>query len=270
MIARPALPFLRPKPPRVAILRLQGVIAATGARGALNHAALAPAIERTFRKGKPKAVALAINSPGGSPVQSALIGDHIRRLADELSLPVHAFVEDVAASGGYWLAAAADDIWLDASSITGSIGVISASFGFHAALDKLGVERRVHTAGQDKSMLDPFRPERPEDVERLKSLQAKIHGHFIDHVKARRGDRLADDRDDLFTGEIFVGQDAVAAGLADGLAHLGPKMQELYGDKVRFIGGTPRRPLIQRLIPSLASDALDGLDARAHWARFGL
>ncbi|MEM7642893.1 MAG: S49 family peptidase [Pseudomonadota bacterium] len=270
MIARPALPFLRPKPPRVSILRLQGVIAATGSRGTLAHASLAPAIERTFRKGKPRAVALAINSPGGSPVQSALIGAHIRRLADELELPVHAFVEDVAASGGYWLAAAADHVWVDASSITGSIGVISAGFGFPAALDKLGIERRVHTAGQDKSMLDPFRPERPEDIDRLKRLQAKIHSHFIDHVKVRRGDRLAVDRDDLFTGEIFVGDDAVTAGLADGVAHLTPKMQEIYGEKVRLIGGAPRRPLIQRLMPSVARDAWDALETRAHWARFGL
>ncbi|MEM7487797.1 MAG: S49 family peptidase [Pseudomonadota bacterium] len=270
MIARPALPFLRPKSPRVSVLRLQGIIAATGGRGTLSHAVLAPAIERAFRKGKPAAVALAINSPGGSPVQSALIGAHIRRLADELDRPVHAFVEDVAASGGYWLAAAADEIWLDASSITGSIGVISAGFGFPAALEKLGVERRVHTAGQDKSMLDPFRPERPEDVARLKALQSRIHAHFIDHVKSRRGDRLSAERDDLFTGEIFVGADAVTAGLADGLAHLAPKMRELYGEKVRFIGATPRRPLLQRLIPSVASEAFDALEARAHWARFGL
>jgi serine protease SohB len=265
------LPFLRPKAPRVSVLRLQGVIAATGSRGTLSHAVIGPAIERAFRKGKPAAVALAVNSPGGSPVQSALIGAHIRRLGEELGVPVHAFVEDVAASGGYWLAAAADEVWVDGSSITGSIGVISAGFGFPAALERLGVERRVHTAGQDKSMLDPFRPERPEDIERLKAIQSRIHDHFIDHVKARRGARLAD-RDDLFTGEIFVGADAVAAGLADGLAHLAPKMRELFGEKVRLIGGTPRRPLIQRLVPSVetaAGDLLAAAETRAHWARFG-
>jgi serine protease SohB len=230
---------------------------------------LAPAIDRAFRKGRPVAVALAINSPGGSPVQSSLIGAHIRRLADETETPVHAFVEDVAASGGYWLAAAADDIHLDPSSITGSIGVISAGFGFPDALRKLGVERRVHTAGEDKSMLDPFRPERPADIERLKGIQARIHAQFIDHVRARRGARLAQ-RDDLFTGEIFVGQAAVDAGLADGIGHLLPVMRERYGEKVRCVGGTPRRPLIQRLMPQVAEDALSAIETRVHWARFGL
>jgi serine protease SohB len=263
------LPFLKPKAPRVAVLRLQGVIAATGGRGTLSHAVIAPAIDRAFRKGKPVAVALAVNSPGGSPVQSSLIGDHIRRVADETGVPVHAFVEDVAASGGYWLAAAADDIHVDRSSVTGSIGVISAGFGFPAALEKLGVERRVHTAGQDKSLLDPFRPERPEDVERLKAIQATIHGHFIDHVRARRGNRLAA-RDDLFTGEVFIGHDAVEAGLADGIGHLVPVMRARYGDKVRCVGGAPRRPLIQRLMPQIAGDALSAIETRSQWARFGL
>lgn len=270
------LPF-RSGPPRVAVLRLQGVIAASGGGGTLGHAALAPLIERAFRKGRPAAVALAINSPGGSPVQSSLIGAHVRGLADELSLPVHAFVEDVAASGGYWLAASADDVWVDESSLTGSIGVISAGFGFPELLARAGIERRVHTAGEDKSLLDPFRPERPDDVARLMAIQARIHRQFIDHVTARRGPRLQAGRS-LFEGEIFVGREAVEAGLADGVAHMGPKLRELYGDRVRTRALGLRRPLLRRLVPGIAAEAvgaglasgIDALERRAAWARFGL
>lgn len=268
MRIRFSIPF-RPKVKRVNVLRLQGVISGAGGRGALNHESVAEMIERAFRKGKPNAVALVINSPGGSPVQSSLIGAHIRRLAVELSCPVHAFVEDVAASGGYWLAAAADDIWVDESSITGSIGVISSSFGFQDLIARLGVERRVHTAGEDKSMLDPFRPERPEDVERLKSLQVQIHDHFISHVKARRGDRLSTDRD-LFTGEVFVGSKAVDVGLVDGVSHMMPKLQALYGAKVKVTRFGQRRPLLQRLVPGLLSEVAHSAHARAEWAKFGL
>ncbi|CTQ49701.1 S49 family peptidase [Jannaschia donghaensis] len=268
MLNRLSRPF-RPNAKRVSVLRLQGVISGAGGRAGLSHSSFAPLIERVFRKGKPDAVALAINSPGGSPVQSALIGAQIRRLADELSRPVHAFVEDVAASGGYWLAAAADDIWVDESSITGSIGVISASFGFPELLARYGVERRVHTAGEDKSMLDPFRPERAEDVERLKALQAQIHEHFIAHVKDRRGSKLSTDRD-LFTGEIFVGKRAVEVGLVDGVAHMVPKLQELYGEKVRLSYVGQRRPLLQRLVPGILGDALQSVEDRSAWARFGL
>lgn len=256
---------------------MQGVIAARGGNGTLSHAALGPLIERAFHTGRPAAVALAINSPGGSPVQSSLIGNHIRRLADELSVPVHAFVEDVAASGGYWLAAAADDIWVDESSITGSIGVISAGFGFPELLARAGIERRVHTAGEDKSLLDPFRPERPEDVTRLLSIQKRIHTHFIAHVRTRRGARLATDRS-LFEGEVFVGGEAVEAGLADGIGHLMPKLRERYGDKVRLRPLGLRRPFLRRLVPTISAidlasslaTAMDGVEARAHWTRFGL
>ena len=270
----PAMPLtlrnpFRPKHPRVAVLRLQGIIASGGGRGTLSHAGIGPLIERAFRKGKPDAVALEINSPGGSPVQSALIGSHIRRLADELSLPVHAFVEDVAASGGYWLAAAADDIHVDASSITGSIGVISAGFGFQEALGKLGIERRVHTAGEDKSILDPFRPEREQDVARLKAIQARIHDSFIAHVRARRGDRLDATRD-LFTGEVFIGQEGVEAGLVDGIGHLVPAMRARYGEKVRFTRLAPRRPFLARLMPSVLDAAIGAAEQRALWARYGL
>ncbi len=177
------IPFL-PKPAFVPVIRLQGTIAA-GGRG-LNDMALGPLIERAFTRGKPAAVALIINSPGGSPAQSSLIAARIRRLAEEKNIPVHAFVEDVAASGGYWLACAADDIWVDATSIVGSIGVIFASFGFPELMARQGIERRVITAGKNKSFADPFLPQKPEDVERLKALQAPLHETFINHVKARR------------------------------------------------------------------------------------
>jgi serine protease SohB len=255
---------------QVTVLRLEGVIGAGPRFGspALTDAGLAPLIETAFRRGRPKAVALVVNSPGGSPAQSSLIAARIRRLADEKKLPVHAFVEDVAASGGYWLATAADAIHLDANSIVGSIGVISASFGFHDLLARHGIERRVHTAGEDKSLLDPFRPERPEDVERLKRLQAAIHANFIEQVRARRGPRLTGDN--LFTGEIWVGAAAVEVGLADDLGHLVPVMRGLYGDKVRFVTIAPRRPLFRRLGLPWIGEALDAVESRGHWARFGL
>lgn len=262
------IPFL-PSPPLVSVIRLHGMIASSPRASVLNDVALAPVIERAFRKGKPKAIALSINSPGGSPAQSSLIAARIRRLAEEREVPVHAFVEDVAASGGYWLACAADDIWLDGNSIAGSIGVISASFGLHEFITRHGIERRVHTAGKDKSMLDPFRPERAEDVTRLTALQAQIHEGFIDHVKTRRGARLADN-DDLFTGEFWVGQKAVDLGLADGIAHLVPKMKALYGDKTRFAVHGPKRGLFQRLGAQVMGDALGQIEDRAAWARFGL
>ena len=181
---RQLIPFLK-SPPRVAVIRLQGVISAGGRLSpGLNDATLAPVIEKAFTRGKPKAIALVVNSPGGSPVQSALIAARIRRLAEERKIPVHAFVEDVAASGGYWLATAADDIWLDASSVVGSIGVISAGFGFPEFLNRHGIERRVHTAGTAKSFLDPFRPERPDDVARLMSILDPVHEAFKAQVLA--------------------------------------------------------------------------------------
>jgi signal peptide peptidase SppA len=256
---------------RVTVLRLEGVIGGGGRLGgpALTDSRLAPLVEAAFRRGKPKAVALSINSPGGSPAQSSLIAARIRRLADELRIPVHAFVEDVAASGGYWLATAADRIHVDANSIVGSIGVISASFGFQEFLARQGVERRIHTAGADKSMLDPFRPERPEDVERLKRFQAQIHANFIDQVKARRGERLNGDGD-LFTGEIWIGRAGVDVGLADDIGHLVPTMQALYGKEVRFHVVALRRPLLRRLgVPGVA-EAIDAVEAQALWSRYGL
>lgn len=259
-------PFVK-SPPRVAVIRLSGIIAA-GRRGSLSDDALAPVIERAFRKGRPRAVALVINSPGGAPVQSALIAGRIRRLAAERSIPVHAFVEDLAASGGYWLATAGDDIWIDDSSVVGSIGVISSSFGFADFLARHGIERRVHTAGASKSFLDPFQPEKPEDVARLKALQAPIHAAFIAQVKARRGPRLAEG--DLFTGDVWVGSQAVEKGLADGIAHLVPKLKALYGDKVRLVAYAPRRGFLRRFGVEAMAEALAGIEERALWARYGL
>ncbi len=261
------IPFME-SDPLVAVVRLQGVIAASG-RGTLNDHSLAPVLEKAFKRGKPKAVALVINSPGGSPVQSSLIGARIKRLSEEHEVPVTAFVEDVAASGGYWLATAAEEIILDPSSIVGSIGVISASFGFHELMERQGIERRVYTAGKDKSVLDPFRPERPADVKRIKALQAQMHETFINHVKAGRGAKLADDRD-LFTGEFWLGQTAVDLGLADSLGHLIPVMKERYGEKVKFAKYGPRRSLFSRFGANLLDDALLQVEERALWARYGL
>ncbi len=261
------LPFIK-NAPLVAVVRLSGAIGMAG-RGSLSDTALAPILEKAFRRGKPDAVALEINSPGGSPVQSSLIGARIRRLSEELDVPVYAFVEDVAASGGYWLAAAADEIWADDSSVLGSIGVISAGFGAHILLARQGVERRVYTAGDSKSMLDPFAPEKPEDVARLRVILGDIHDNFIAHIKARRGDKL-DGKADLFSGEIWLARRAAELGLIDGVGHLRPKMKEVFGDKVQFRRYGLRRPFLSRFGASLAQDAIVGIEERAAYARFGL
>lgn len=252
----------------VAVVRLSGAIGMAG-RASLNDTTLAPVLEKAFRKGKPAAVALEVNSPGGSPVQSALIGSRIRRLADELKIPVYAFVEDVAASGGYWLAAAADEIWADDNSVLGSIGVISSGFGAHVFLARQGIERRVHTAGKSKSMLDPFAPEKEEDVERLKVILGDIHQNFIAYVKERRGERL-ERKADLFNGEIWLAKRATELGLIDGIGHLKPRMQEQFGDKVKFRRYGVRRPFWTRIGTELTQDAIAGIEERAAYARFGL
>lgn len=261
------LPFLN-RGPLVAVVRLSGSIG-TGARAQLNDVTIGPIIDKAFKRGKPKAVALIINSPGGSPVQSSLIASRIRRLSEEKDVPVHAFVEDVAASGGYWIAAAADQIWVDESSIVGSIGVISAGFGAHELLTRQGIERRLYTAGKSKSMLDPFLPEKKGDVTRLKTLLEQMHVNFKDHITSRRGAKLPED-EDLFTGEFWLGRKGVELGLADGVAHAEPKLKELFGDKVRFAKYGPKRGLLQRFGMSLAQDAITAVEERADYARFGL
>lgn len=260
------IPFLK-SDPTVAVIRLQGMIAS--GRGALNDRALAPVIEKAFTRGKPVAVALEVNSPGGSPVQSSLIGARIRRLAEEKEIPVIAFVEDVAASGGYWLAVAADEIYADPSSVVGSIGVISAGFGAHELLAKQGVERRVYTAGKSKSMLDPFRPENPEDVERLKGLLNDIHTNFIDHVTARRGSKL-DTETDLFTGQVWLAEKARSLGLIDGIGHIKPMLKDRFGDKVQLRRYGVRKPLLARFGAQVVDDALGSIEERAAFAQFGL
>ncbi|MEE2998446.1 MAG: S49 family peptidase [Pseudomonadota bacterium] len=233
--------FRNPKPV-VAVIRLSGIIADRSGvgRSGLSAANLVTVLETAFDLPHLKAVALSINSPGGSPVQSSLIGKRIRALADEKDIPVFAFAEDVAASGGYWLACAADEIYADESSVIGSIGVISAGFGFQEAIKKLGVERRVHAAGEMKSTLDPFLREKPEDVERLMKLQKDVYKTFTDMVRERRKGKLKGKEKELFTGAFWTGRRALDLGLIDGLGELTEVMQERYGDKVKF------RPIEQR------------------------
>jgi len=264
--------------PTVPVIRLAGVIASSGgllSGRSLSIDSVAPLIKRAFETRGAKAVALAINSPGGSPVQSALIAQRIRLHAAEKNLPVIAFVEDVAASGGYWLACAADEIIVDPSSIVGSIGVISAGFGFQDLIARHGVERRVHTSGERKAMLDPFRPENPEDVERLKRLQAEIHEGFKDWVRQRRGRLLKADEAVLFNGEFWTGKRGVELGLADRLGELRATLQERYGAKVRLPVIGPRRRLLSRFglaagLDEIGPAAIAAVEERLHRQRFGL
>lgn len=221
--------------PVVAVVRLSGIIGPSQPlRGGLNLAGVAAALEAAFSMKNAKAVALIVNSPGGSPVQSSLIYKRIRALAEEKSLPVYAFAEDVAASGGYMIACAADEIYADESSVVGSIGVVSAGFGFTGLIEKLGVERRVHTSGESKAMLDPFQPEKPEDVARLEALQEEVHENFKALVRKARGDRLKTDDPAIFSGAFWAGAGALERGLIDGLADLRSHMRGLYGDKVKL------------------------------------
>lgn len=241
----------------------------------LSIEAVAPLLKRAFEMRGAKAVAIALNSPGGSPVQSSLIAQRIRLHAAEKGLPVIAFVEDVAASGGYWLACAADEIIVDPSSIVGSIGVISAGFGFQDLLARIGVERRVHTSGERKAMLDPFRPEQGDDVDRLKRLQAEIHEGFKDWVRARRATKLRGDEAMLFSGEFWTGKRGLELGLADGMGELRATLQARYGDKVRLPVIGPRRRLLQRFglktgLDDLGPATVAALEERGHWQRFGL
>ncbi|WP_421996859.1 S49 family peptidase [Reyranella sp.] len=263
--------------PVVPVVRLSGVIASSGLLGSrgLSMETVAPLLKRAFEMRGAKAVALTINSPGGSPVQSALIGQRIRLLAREKGLPVIAFVEDVAASGGYWLACAADEIVVDPSSIVGSIGVISAGFGFQDLLARVGVERRVHTSGERKAMLDPFRPEKPDDVERLERLQAEIHEGFKAWVRERRAGRLQAEESVLFSGEFWTGRRGVELGLADSLGDLRETLQARFGARVRLPVIAPRRGLLSRLrlgtgIDGIGPSTLAALEERLHWQRFGL
>lgn len=270
----------------IPVLRLTGTIgAATPLRQGLSLAACASAIDRAFSISAP-AVAIQINSPGGSPVQSRLIYERIRTLATEKSRKVFVFSEDVVASGGYMLACAGDEIYADASSIVGSIGVVSASFGFVDLINRIGVERRVYTSGENKFQLDPFKPENPEEITRLKRIQQIVHEDFIALVKERRGTKLNDPANSLFTGEFWSGRQALELGLIDGIMDIRTKMRALYGEDVRLKLISTERGLFRRRstgvgtllggsvgLPSprgFADDLISALEERAIWARFGL
>jgi signal peptide peptidase SppA len=236
--------FWRRRRPVVPVVRLSGVIASGGGfRRGISLEAVEPQLKKAFSIRNARAVALIINSPGGSPVQSSLIGQRIRDLAGKANVPVLAFCEDVAASGGYWLAASADEIYANPASIIGSIGVVSAGFGFDRAIDRIGVDRRVYTAGDNKMILDPFQPESERDVERLKSLQQEIHRQFIDHIIDRRGAKLAGDHDDLFSGAFWTGQQAAALGLIDGIGECRRFVTDRFGETVDLITIQPKKRL---------------------------
>ena len=271
----------------VPVVRLSGVIGAvTPLRQGMTLAGVAKMLERAFATKNAKAVALLINSPGGSPVQSRQIYLRIRQLAAEKKLPVLVFVEDVAASGGYMIACAGDEIFCDPSSILGSIGVVGGSFGFQELIRKIGVERRLYTAGEHKAMLDPFLPEDPDDVARLKAIQREIHAIFISLVKESRGSRLKDADGELFTGEYWAGEKSVALGLADGIGDLRATLRARYGEKVLTPVIAPASGMLSGLfgrrapgagslgaldgIRALPDDLISALETRAIWAKFGL
>ncbi len=274
--------------PVVPVLRFQGPIGmATPLRPGLSMATAAGAIEKAFSLSKLPTVALIVNSPGGSPVQSHLMFKRIRQLADEKGKRVYAFCEDLAASGGYFLAVAGDEIHADPSSIVGSIGVITASFGFDKLMAAHGIERRVYTAGESKGTLDPFLPERADDVARLKSVQRDVHDAFISVVKSRRAGKLHAEDPDLFSGAFWSGRKALELGLVDGLSDVRSKMRALHGDEVRLkvvpIGQTGLLSRFRRLpglrdTMSLAltaghplgDDVISAIEARALWSRYGL
>ena len=273
----------RPDIPVVPVVRLTGVIGVvTPLRPGLLLSTVARSLERAFSVRKARAVALVINSPGGSPTQSHLIFRRVRQLAVEKNLPVLAFVEDVGASGGYMLACAGDEIICDQFSIVGSIGVVGGSFGFPKVMEKLGIERRVYTSGERKLMLDPFLPEKPEDVKRIKAIQKEIHERFITLVKERRGEKLNGGDKTLFSGEFWVAPAAIELGLADHIGDLRSTLRERYGDKVRTPLISADRGLLGRKLPGVgalealtggprfADELLSALEARAWWSRYGL
>jgi serine protease SohB len=269
--------------PVVPVVRLSGVIGmGTPLRPGLMLSTIARSLERAFATRNARAVALIINSPGGSPAQSHLILRRIRQLAEEKKIPVLAFIEDVGASGGYMLACAADEIICDQYSIVGSIGVVGGSFGFPKLMEKLGIERRLYTSGERKVMLDPFQPEKPEDLKRIKAIQKDIHAHFIALVKERRGAKLNGPDKTLFSGEFWTAQTAIELGLADSIGDLRSNLRERYGDKVRTPLIAAERSFFGRKLPSvsladalgnrpgLGDDLLSALEARALWSHYGL
>jgi signal peptide peptidase SppA len=277
---------LRPGTAVVPVVRLSGVIGAvTPLRPGMSLAGVARMLERAFATKNAKAVALVINSPGGSPVQSRQIYLRIRQLAAEKKLPVLVFAEDVAASGGYMIACAGDEIFCDPSSILGSIGVVGGSFGFQELIRKIGVERRLYTAGAHKAMLDPFLPENPHDVARVKALQREIHATFIALVKQSRGERLKGGDEVLFSGEYWAGETAISLGLADAIGDLRSTLRARYGDKVKTPVIAPASGMLSGLLgrrsagastltsleglAGLPDELISALETRAIWAKFG-
>jgi signal peptide peptidase SppA len=265
----------RERGPVVAAVKLHGVITPTPAplgRGVINLATFDSVLTRAFGYDRLRAVALSINSPGGSPTQSALVADRIRGLADSKHVPVLAFCEDIAASGGYWLACAADEIIAHPTSLVGSIGVVSRGFGLHGLLERFGIERRLYTAGANKARLDPFLPEQEDDVEWLRGMQAELHEMFREWVCSRRNNTLATDQQDLFTGEVWTGRRAVELGLVDRLGTLRAEIAKRYPE-AELVTVEGRRPLLAKLglAPTAAAQAvLEALEHRAAWSRFGL
>jgi serine protease SohB len=266
--------------PLVPVVRLTGVIGAgTPLRPGLSLQGVGSALERAFAQAK-NAIAIQINSPGGSAVQSRLIFQRIRDLAREKSVRVYTFAEDVAASGGYMIACAGDEVYADASSIVGSVGVLYAGFGFTKLMDKAGIDRRVYAAGERKMMLDAFQPESPEDIERLKNMQRIIHEEFKELVRERRGKKIDDANNSLFTGEFWSGRQALELGLIDGIMDVRTKMRALFGDEVRLKLISSEKGLRRRIFgvnalfplsqTSFADDVLSSVEARTIWARFGL
>lgn len=266
----------------IPVVRMHGAIMAGGSqfRPALNLATYAPLLEKAFSNKDAPAVAISLNSPGGSPVQSRMIYQRIRMLAEEHDKKVLIFVEDVAASGGYMIALAGDEIIADPTSIVGSIGVVSGGFGFPELLKKIGVERRVYTAGENKAILDPFQPEKESDVEYLKTLQIEIHKVFMDMVRMRRGDKLADDPF-IFSGLFWTGMRGLDLGLIDGLGDMRDVLRRRYGKKVRLELVTGARSLFGKRVPGVSLNAehiaaasvaglVDVAEEKALWGRFGL
>jgi serine protease SohB len=269
--------------PIVPVVRISGVIGlVTPLRPGVLLSTIARSLERAFAMPRARAVALSINSPGGSPTQSHLIYRRIRELSDEKHIPVLAFIEDIGASGGYMLACAADEIICDQFSIVGSIGVVGGTFGFTGLMEKLGIERRLYTSGDRKSMLDPFLPEKPEDVKRIKAIQKDIHERFIALVKARRGGKLNGADKALFSGEFWTAEKAIELGLADRLGDLRSTLRERFGEKVYTPLISVERSLLGRRLPGvnladvvtrhpgLADDLISALEVRALWGRYGL
>ena len=256
-------------------LRLAGVIGQAGiARSGLTIAGIEKLVDKLFADKKSPAVALIINSPGGSPTQSSLIAEKIINLAKEKNKKVFAFVEDVAASGGYWLACAADEIYLDLNSIVGSIGVISPGFGFVDLIKKMGIQRRVYTSGKSKSFLDPFKEEKKEDIDRLKDIQEQIHENFINYVESRRGERLdISKKDEIFSGLFWIGQKGVDLGLADGLGSIDEIVKEKFGNKAKIKIIDQKKSFLQKRFSSSlinTEELLQKIEEKSIWSRYGL